>query len=144
MAGGLYILLNHVFPDTQHYLCSSCFKLSCWGLLLQRLVDSQRRHLVRVANTNDQITLPQLGLHCRRTTNTLFQKKSLGSTQFLDSPKVTVQQKVLHQGWKNIKGRNLRDKIAYIPLYFVIVLLVSTHCTDTKIHYSSGVTSSKL
>lgn len=72
MAGGLYISLNHVFPDTRHYLCSSCFKLSCWRLLLQRLVDSQRRLLVRVANTHDQITLPQLGLHCRRKTNTSF------------------------------------------------------------------------
>lgn len=56
----------------QHYLCpfahAGRFLLVVVVvlLLLQRLLDVLRRLLVRVANTDDQITQPQLGAHCRK------------------------------------------------------------------------------
>lgn len=57
-----------VHKGAQHYLLYS----HLWGLLLHCLLDFQRRQLVRVANTNDQITLSLIGSHCRQKANILF------------------------------------------------------------------------
>lgn len=43
-------------------------------LLLQNLLDFLWRLLIRVANTNDQITQPQLGAHCRKQKGTFVAK----------------------------------------------------------------------
>lgn len=61
----------------QHYLCSQHFSSRARGLLLS-LSGFWKCQSVRVANANDEVTEPQLSVHCREKNITMFYKNVSG------------------------------------------------------------------
>lgn len=125
------------FQDTQYYLYSSRITLrssSPW--LLQCLLDFQERQLVRVANTNDQITLSELGLHCRQKTNILFHI-CLGSTLSWDVQKQLLRIYEFPHRWSDLTANSLNSKLkskhSFLFSCYFKAILVFYCITDTKI-----------